>query len=1071
MGRLKGMRFESWKTRSGSDRLPVTLRRFLFAFLCLGLLTSMVPVTPVQAIRIDDPEPIDPDNPGSPGPGGSGVTYVDVPIPDQNGNILGPNQTFRKIEFSYTVTNVFSVDPNDLLGHKTFERYILHEVRPADNATIPVNICNARSYALGYTLASAKQDELELNSEDQQATGQTDMPFQVSSFLNLAGDVERSDRNKYSTVGDLPVPPNPPGSKGETTRWNPRDQYLVTVSWESFPPPDTTDESTIARTTVKNMTTRADNDINAFGENVGSGNGEFVAVFRTLMQGKFRFGSPVMRFGTNPDTTNRIFPSYGADYSDITTNESEVVTFNPAEYTTTCDNPRVVERLYNTCSCQFVGTESFLPGAPPRFCETTKPAMVDAAEFWPPWVLIITVPLIFPFPIIETHTKVNSFNDIMAIMAILGDAQRREEVVELNVSPRNPMPGEKTTVSANPNGFETSKGVYSAFCLDGISQQGALAGGFVRTAFELNQNGEKRLDDAGADYPLVLRERQDGRTCCNPITRRPEVDIDNDGIDDAWETFYVDKMKTLYGTEAVSAYIPDRFSLEQWENLPPDGDFDGDGYLARDFEQRGNFYDPVTLEELKTFFNNTPLAKRFSDGSVLAPGDGSYSNLEEYLWGTDPTEKDTDGDGYPDEADLLGLKQNTFDFPFMKLARKFTPDVFGLRGDRHQLRVTILGGSTKQRDQSKKRVMIGSKAQNVFARPAQELGITVLSVPSAPRYKSPFIVRVDGSNPDYPLDTLDVKWFFTTLDHVSADPVTQPEQFYSFPPPNAAPEDRSRVVLNMGGERGRTAPDDRLSIDTLSEKFEENGWSPLTPGSTIVAKAVVYDARYAQSATSGTVITLGEDDISFSYCQPSPADGICSWANPADQVPDNQINFLYTAEDNEIGVLVEIELSDAYAERKGELLYEWEVNGEKLERSCGPDGQEMCGIGSYRMKFLPRLPTGDPYTIGVGVYDQESRRVLETVIRIPTTEYTPSTVETEEELQGPGEREIRIQIPAENPDLPSLTRKTVDRLQASVADFLTDPWMRLARFLGVLILAAGLAYGGVRLGKILGSVS
>lgn len=1053
--------------RKSSD----AIRRILFVILVFSLIGSFLPLNSVRAVKIDDivgGGPIG--SGGGTGPGGTAVTFLDIPIPDRSGNILSPTQTFRKVKFQYEVTNVLANDPTDVDAFKSFERYILHEVRPAVDSTIPVNVCNARSYALGYTLKSTRQDEVELNSEDQESTGQTDMPFQISSFLNLAGDIERSDREKYSTLVDLP---DPPGGKGEITRWDPSHRYQVTVSWESFPPPDTADESTIAYTTIRDLTAPNQNDIDQFGENVGVGRGQFIASFRTLIKGKFRFGAPVLRLGTEPDLSNRVFPSAGADYSDITTLESEVVAFNPNEYVSTCTNPRVVERLYNTCTCQFVGSEKFTPGAPPRYCETTKVPMVDAAEFWPPWVLKIHLNLFSPIPLIETHTKVNSFNDIMAIMAILGDAQRREEKVEVMTSPRNPMPGEKTTISASPNGFDTTRGYYSNFCLDGISQQGALAGGSVRTAFELNDNGDALVDAAGERYPLIFQERTDGRTCCNPITRRPHRDIDGDGIDDDWETFYVEKMKTLFGQDAITTFLDDRVPPTRWENIPAEGEFsdlDGDGYLAHDFQQKGQV-DPATGQPLLTYFNNAPNAKRYSDSLLLQSGDGSFTNLEEYLWGTDPTEKDTDGDGYPDEADIVGFRQNTMEFPFMKVARKFTADVFGLPGDRHQLRITMLGGSTKQRDQGKKRVTIGSQSQFIYARPAQELGISVVALPSSPRFYTPFTLRIDGNDPNYPLDTLNVKWFFTNIDHLNADPVTQPDQFISFPPSGAADADRSRVILNLGGTRGGTAPDDRLSIESLSESFVDKGWNPLTPGITIVAKAVVYDSRYVQLATSGTLFALGEKDISFSYCQPSPEDGICSITNDADITPDDPTNLLYTGPENTKSVMVEIELSDAYDAQKEDLLYEWEINGQKVERSCGPDGAEMCGIGSYRLKFLPLNPPGEPYTIGVGVYDQQSHRILETVVSIPTYISDRYPGEGGTPPEDPLEIEEYLQETIPLTFFPESTRRTIGQWQASIADYLADPWMRTVRWVGIFLLGVGLAFGGVRLGKILGSVS
>lgn len=45
-------------------------------------------------------------------------------------------------------------------------------------------------------------------------------------------------------------------------------------------------------------------------------------------------------------------------------------------------------------------------------------------------------------------------------------------------------------------------------------------------------------------------------------------------------------------------------------------------------------------------------------------GDGNFKEPEELFWGTDPTNADTDGDGYADEADVAGLGQQTVQFKY-----------------------------------------------------------------------------------------------------------------------------------------------------------------------------------------------------------------------------------------------------------------------------------------------------------------------------------------------------------------------------------------------------------------------
>ncbi len=45
-------------------------------------------------------------------------------------------------------------------------------------------------------------------------------------------------------------------------------------------------------------------------------------------------------------------------------------------------------------------------------------------------------------------------------------------------------------------------------------------------------------------------------------------------------------------------------------------------------------------------------------------GDGEFKESEEIFWGTDPTNSDTDGDGFVDEADIIGLGQQTIKYEY-----------------------------------------------------------------------------------------------------------------------------------------------------------------------------------------------------------------------------------------------------------------------------------------------------------------------------------------------------------------------------------------------------------------------
>jgi len=86
------------------------------------------------------------------------------------------------------------------------------------------------------------------------------------------------------------------------------------------------------------------------------------------------------------------------------------------------------------------------------------------------------------------------------------------------------------------------------------------------------------------------------------------------------------------------------------------GSRDADDHLAGIFQ-------PITCQH---FFPGAEKnsAIDWKDSVPFATGDGSFKDDEELFWGTDPTNADTDGDGFPDEADIAGLGQQTVQFKF-----------------------------------------------------------------------------------------------------------------------------------------------------------------------------------------------------------------------------------------------------------------------------------------------------------------------------------------------------------------------------------------------------------------------
>jgi len=87
------------------------------------------------------------------------------------------------------------------------------------------------------------------------------------------------------------------------------------------------------------------------------------------------------------------------------------------------------------------------------------------------------------------------------------------------------------------------------------------------------------------------------------------------------------------------------------------GSRDADDHLAGIFQ-------PITCSHFFPGAKNPDNIINWKDLVPFATGDGSFKEDEELFWGTDPTNADTDGDGFADEADITGLGQQTMQFKF-----------------------------------------------------------------------------------------------------------------------------------------------------------------------------------------------------------------------------------------------------------------------------------------------------------------------------------------------------------------------------------------------------------------------
>jgi len=211
--------------------------------------------------------------------------------------------------------------------------------------------------------------------------------------------------------------------------------------------------------------------------------------------------------------------------------------------------------------------------------------------------------------------------------------------LDINFAPAAATTGETITVATIPQDFRTmTTNLMFNWCM--------LRGdnGLVKTYNEMLANGFGEMAEV-ADP----KSWQNGG-CCSKLTRNPanfsDSDSDGDGMGDNWERRYF-VGETINGVVATNENVLDLVS--------PSDDYDNDGYQATKFKNEDGQYMTVTPALQETV--NSGLGTTFYPGA-----DGKLTNVEEYILGTNPTDGDTDNDGYGDEMDYLGVGAITFPF-------------------------------------------------------------------------------------------------------------------------------------------------------------------------------------------------------------------------------------------------------------------------------------------------------------------------------------------------------------------------------------------------------------------------
>ncbi|MFC1632621.1 hypothetical protein ACFL1U_00550 [Patescibacteria group bacterium] len=268
---------------------------------------------------------------------------------------------------------------------------------------------------------------------------------------------------------------------------------------------------------------------------------------------------------------------------------------------------------------------------------------------------------------------------------------------------------ENIALSALPLVFDTTENdqgdISFSWSIDGTSIMGVVAG-----ASSLD------LPESGGEH-------------CSTVTRTPETDTDGDGMDDAWEQrYFVDT--AAFGSIA--------------EVLPGD-DYDQDGIIADQF---------LSSDSGQALINSPTT-------SVGPPGDGIFTNLEEYIWGTDPIDADTDDDGFIDGEDILGLGQSSIELD---------PTIFISEStNRFNVRLTILGYWAARDNENNRIAKLDSTEEVVIVSEEEDMEVSLrLENRTTPRPGDIIKVQAQVRDTRSLSDVLNYRWYVNGVEQVDA---------------------------------------------------------------------------------------------------------------------------------------------------------------------------------------------------------------------------------------------------------------------------------------------------------------
>lgn len=564
------------------------------------------------------------------------------------------------------------------------------------------------------------------------------------------------------------------------------------------------------------------------------------------------------------------------------------------------------------------------------------------------------VPFVDPWPPVQfslatgADWQVNNIEDLRTAIAQFGEQGFTDAEVFLGQFVTNPEFGEKFSMSALARGYKSEiNQLYYSWCIDGKSQQGVVAGGLP-------------IEETIANDATLAA---DSKGCCNLVTRTPTVDENNDGIDDEWQRRY--NLKAFGANDLLPAdYDGDAAETDVVPNITGDG-FIADQFLGMDVTPQGESFIINGFQRIAL----TP-GSLSSKNESFVTGDGKFTAAEEYVWGTDPTEYDTDQDGYPDEADIVGVGQTNLDFRSDKRPREYPKDDEQFGNDRYNIQVRTVGKTNMLRDLTtapeKETETFGLDLEDgirvalddvwAFAKDEDELSVTVKSEPQTPGLLDR--VRVDA--------------------HITNGHQIEGKLFYSW------------YAKRIVGSRntGLALPDGE---DPILEGAELNFWDfniqevcpNCQPGDELVVSVEVSDTISGEVAIGKINIPIGTDNSLLQYQD-------CDQDGDDDAVGDPDYCFHSAQVTKDIPVRVEAGFINGNEEINN-YYFQWSLDHVVQTSNCLLPGQtttttpRQCGFGTSQLVFTPKKQRFT-HEIELTVYQKDPNQPENTFIPTASSE-------------------------------------------------------------------------------------